>query len=114
MADFVRTFLNHHVGAGVGFVESQSVGEPRDQNDTYSRTLLAQACDELHAVHLRHLVIGDYDIEPLFAAQFESVLRSAAGHDLVTQLLKDAAARRESKAVVVEQKNASAEAGGRR
>ena len=114
MADLMRTFLNHHVGTSVSFVESQSVGESRDQNDADSRTLLAQARDELHTIHLRHLVIGDYDIEPLFAAQFESVLRSGAGRDLVTQLLKDATASRESEAVVVEQKNASAEAGRRR
>ena len=93
MADLVRTFLNHYVGAGIGFIEAQSVGEARYQNDADGGILLPQARDELHAIHLRHLIISDHDIEPLFAAQFERVLWSARCHYLVPQFLKDAATR---------------------
>ncbi len=64
--------------------------------------LLSQAGDKLDAVHLRHLVIGDHDIEPLLAAQFQGVLWRARGDHFVPQFFQHAATRRESQGIIVD------------
>ena len=98
----MRAFLQDHVGAGVGFVQAQSIGEAGNENHEHRRMQLSETGDELDAVHLRHLVIGDHDIESLPAAQFKSVLWRARCDYFVSEFFQDAATRRESQGIIVD------------
>ncbi len=94
--------MNHDVRPGCRLVEAQSVGKTGNEDHRHSGVVLAQLADELDAVHFWHLVIGNHNVEALFAALFQRLLPGRAGVHLVPEFLEHRAAGHQAHAVVID------------
>ena len=102
MRGLIGTFGDDRIGAGVLLGKAERVHEAGEENDARMGVALAQLIDYFHAIHLRHAIVGDDDIELLGIEEFQALFAIDGNFYATADLFQERAADQQSVPIVVD------------
>lgn len=92
MGGFVGALGNDRIGSRVLLRKAQWLNEAGEQNDTRGGIEFSNSLYQLGAIHARHAVIRDYDVELFSFEEFQALFSIDRDFHAIANFLKERAA----------------------